>query len=159
MRAACLLRPAAHQVKPAAMDVDDWPQQLADHGAAFQVPPWAPLPPGTLPGGLPWLCCFPERKVGRAALAAVYSHPFPRPVVFLHQEVQKAAVQRSQLAGLRVQASTARHSLGLLRSGIQKEEGGPPGLPEASVGRAMSVGAQCCLIPQTLLNCNLITCR
>ena len=95
MLAACLSRTGAHQVKPAAMNVDDWPQQLADHGAALQVPPRAPLSPGALPGGLPRLCCLPERKVGRAALAAVYSYPFTRPVVVLHQKLYEAAVQRS----------------------------------------------------------------
>ena len=83
--APCLSRTGAHQVKPAAVNVDDWPQQLADHGAALQVPPRASLAPGALPGGLPRLCCLPERKVGGAALATVYSYPFTRTVVILHQ--------------------------------------------------------------------------
>ena len=86
MWAACLTSTCAHQVKAAAMDVDDRPQQLADHGAAFQVPAGAPLSPGALPGGLPWLGCLPERKVGGAALAAVHSYPFTRTIVFLHQK-------------------------------------------------------------------------
>ena len=149
MWAACLTSSRAHQVKPAAMDVDDWPQQLADHGAALQVPPGAPLPPGALPGGLPRLRRLPERKVGGAALAAVHSYPLARPVVFLHQEVQEAAVQRPQLAGLCKDPPPAIPCPGPVAT-LHSEEGrwASPALPKARVGRTVFVCAHCHLTPQ-----------
>ena len=76
-----------HQIKTAAMNVNDRPHQFSDHGTALNVPPWPAGPPGGVPGGLPSLCRLPKGKILGVALPAVQSYTLPSPVVFLDKHI------------------------------------------------------------------------
>ena len=60
------------QILAAAMNINAFPQMLAGHGGAFDVPAWASLAPGAFPVGFSILFLLPESKIQRTAFFVVH---------------------------------------------------------------------------------------
>ena len=67
------------EVEPAAVDLEDGPEQLLGHRRALDVPARAAATPGRVPPGVLAPACSPSRARSRAHLPCAGSAPAPRP--------------------------------------------------------------------------------